>query len=61
MINKRITYKANELLERSVFNTKRLLSEELDMSRPTLDSRLSGKTEWGKLEKNWVNYLYKKL
>lgn len=55
------TYKAHQLLERSVFNTKKLLAAELDMSRPTLDSRLSGKTEWGKLEKHWINFIYSKL
>ena len=55
------TYKANELVRRSVFNTKKLLSAELDMSRPTLDSRLNRKTEWGKLEKYWINYIYSKL
>lgn len=54
-------YKANELLQRSVFNTKKLLAVELDMSRPTLDSRLYGKTKWGKLEKYWINYIYSKL
>jgi len=56
-----ITYKVNEILKRSVFNTKKLLSEGLDISRPTLDSRMSGKTKWGKLEKHWINYIYKKL
>lgn len=55
------TYRAYQLLERSVFNKKKLLADELDMSRPTLNSRLNGNTEWGKLEKNWINYLYKQL
>lgn len=55
------TYKAKEILERSVFNTKKLLAEELDMSRPTLNSRLDGKSKWGKLERNWISYLYKKI
>lgn len=60
-IKKDTTYKAKQLLERSVFNTKKLLAVELDMSRPTLDSRLKGKTKWGKLEKHWINYIYSKL
>ena len=55
------TYKANELLERSVFNTKKMLAVELDMSRPTLDSRLNDKTKWRKLEKHRINYIYNKL
>jgi hypothetical protein len=53
--------KVEVLLERSVFNTKKLLSIELGMSRPTLNSRLDGRTEWGKLEKNWINHIYKKI
>lgn len=56
-----ITVKVQEILNKSVFNTKKSLAQELDMSRPTLDSRLSGKTKWGKLEKHWINYIYSKL
>lgn len=38
---------------------KTTLSEELDISRPTLNSRLSGKTDWKKLESNFIKQLHK--
>ena len=38
--------------------TKKELSEALDISRPTLDSRLSGKTNWRKLE---IKFIIKKV
>jgi hypothetical protein len=41
----------------SGFNKKEL-SEELGISRPTLDSRLDSVSKWKKLEKNWINKLY---
>jgi len=55
---KRITTtdKAQKILNTGVF-TKKTLSEELDISRPTLDSRLFGQSEWKKLEVNWINTL----
>lgn len=56
-----INYKVQHLLKQSIFNTKKLLAAELDMSRPTLDSRLNGKTDWRKLEKHWINFIYSKL
>lgn len=58
---KDIDYKVEQILQRSVINTKKLLALELDISRPTLNSRMRGKTEWGKLEKNWIGYIYSKL
>jgi predicted DNA-binding transcriptional regulator len=58
---KSIDYKVEQILQRSVINTKKLLAIELGISRPTLNSRMSGKTKWGKLEKNWIGYIYSKL
>ncbi len=56
-----ITNKVNNILKNSFnFNTKKQLAEELGISRPTLDSRLSGGTKWKKLEIRWVNILYKR-
>jgi len=37
--------------------SKKRLAEELDISRPTLDSRLSGKSKWKTLEANYIKYL----
>jgi len=37
--------------------TKKSLSEELGITRPTLDTRLSGLSKWKKLEGKWVHYL----
>lgn len=54
-------YKVEQVLLRSVINTKKLLALELGISRPTLNSRMIGKTKWGKLEKNWIGYIYSKL
>lgn len=51
--------RANKVMEGREFHNKKLLAQELDMSRPTLDSRLSGKTEWRKLEKHRLDYLIK--
>ena len=54
------TDKARKILERSVFNTKKLLSEQLGISRPTLDSRLKN-GNWKTLEEKWINFIYKQL
>lgn len=40
--------------------TKLEFSEELGISRPTLDSRLIEKSKWKKLEISRINYLYNK-
>ena len=51
------TNKANKLL---LTITKKELSEELGISRPTLDSRLEGKSKWKKLEEKWITQLINK-
>ena len=33
------------------------LAEELSISRPTLDKRLSGETPWKPLEQKWIKHL----
>lgn len=40
---------------------KTTLSDELDITRPTLNSRLSGKSEWKKLESNFITQLHKNV
>lgn len=52
-----ITTKANSLILSGVFN-KMTLAEELDITRPTLDTRLS-KHNWKKLEAKWISKLAK--
>ena len=39
--------------------TKKTLAKSLGISRPTLDSRLAGKSNWKLLEVEEVNRLYK--
>ena len=34
------------------------LCKELGITRPTLDARLSGKSEWKVLEVKWISALY---
>lgn len=51
-----VTDIANQLLNTGKYN-KKTLSEELGISRPTLDARLSGVSEWKKLEKNYLKLL----
>jgi FixJ family two-component response regulator len=41
--------------------TKKELSEELDISRPTLDSRLNNRSKWKKLEQKWISKLSKDI
>ena len=41
--------------------TKVELAEELGISRPTLNSRLSSKTNWKKLETKHINKLYDEI
>ena len=59
MKNKRTTAKARSILELKM--TKTELAEELDISRPTLDSRLDNVSKWKKLEANWISKLYKEI
>lgn len=42
------------------YHTKKDLAEMLDISRPTLDSRLSGRSKWKKLEMNFIRILWAK-
>lgn len=56
-----ILTKVNTILDRSVINTKKALATELDITRPTLDSRMSGRSDWKKLEVKWINYIYSQL
>ena len=51
------TEQANKIISTGVFN-KRGLSEELGITRPTLDTKLTGNSEWKKLEIKWINKLY---
>ena len=52
------TDKCLVILRRSInFGTKKELSKELGISRPTLDKRIT-EHNWKKLEKKWVDYLY---
>ena len=46
-----------KIISFGLFN-KTSLSEELGISRPTLDTRLSGLSVWKKLENKWVSKLY---
>lgn len=52
-----ITDKVNELLNSGTYD-KKTLAEELDISRPTLDARLSGKSLWKRLETGWIKLKY---
>lgn len=45
-------------LDKGIYNKRQLSEDELGVSRPTLDSRLSGESEWKKLEIKWLNVLY---
>lgn len=51
-----VTDKANKLINSGRYS-KKSLSEELGISRPTLDARLSGEREWTKLESNYLKLL----
>lgn len=55
------THKVNQILERSVYDTKKLLSQALGITRPTLDTRLKGESKWKRLEEFWINQTFKKL
>lgn len=57
MEKSRITEMVNFLLNFNKY-TKMELAGELDISRPTLDSRLIGKSEWKKLEVKFINKAY---
>ena len=50
------TVAAEILINSGKFN-KVTLSQELGITRPTLDSRLSGSSVWKKLEVKWINHL----
>lgn len=50
------TAKVITLIRLGLFN-KKGLAEELGITRPTLDSRLS-KENWKKLEIKWINHLH---
>jgi DNA-binding Xre family transcriptional regulator len=41
--------------------TKTELSEELGITRPTLNSRLSGRSKWKTLEEKWLHKLYRDI
>ena len=54
-------YTTTELVERLLGEegiTKKKLAKMLCMSRPTLDSRLSGRSEWKDLENNFIVSLF---
>lgn len=50
------TEKANRIISLNYFSKKEL-SEELGISRPTLDTRLSNMSKWKKLEAKWISKL----
>jgi hypothetical protein len=56
-----LNQKVEKIFEKSVFNTKKDLAAEFGISRPTLDSRLSGNSKWKRLEEKWINYLFNQL
>ena len=51
------TQKVITLIRFGLFN-KRSLSDELGITRPTMDTRMSGKSLWKKLEIKWIDYLF---
>lgn len=56
------TDKVNYIMSNSeTLSTKHEMSKELDLSRPTFNSRMDGKTEWRKLEVNYINKLFNEL
>lgn len=56
------TDKVNYIMTNSeTLSTKHEMSKELDLSRPTFNSRMDGKTEWRKLEVNYINRLFNEL
>ncbi len=55
---KSTTEMVNTLLDEGVYNKKQLSIDELGISRPTLYTRLEGKSEWKKLEIKWISVLY---
>lgn len=57
MEKSRTTDRVNFLLNSNKY-TKMELAGELDISRPTLDSRLTGKSAWKKLEVKFINKVY---
>ena len=55
--NRTATNQATDLLHHM---TKGALSEELGITRPTLDSRLSETSKWKILERKWISTLSRK-
>jgi len=55
--NRTATNQAKDLL---IHMTKGELSEELGITRPTLDSRLSETSKWKILERKWISTLSRK-
>lgn len=53
------TDKVEQLLILDKYN-KMELAEELGISRPALDKKISEETKWKKLEVYWINKLYNK-
>jgi hypothetical protein len=54
ILNNETTQKVLHLLD---MTTKTALSNELGITRPTLDSRLLGESKWKVLEVKWINNL----
>lgn len=52
--------KIEVIMQISKICNKRKLAEEIGISRPTLNSRLSGKSEWTKTEEKYIETLFKK-
>ena len=53
------TKKTLEIIRTGLFN-KKSLANELGISRPTLDTRLSREGIWKKLEVKWIDHLHNK-
>jgi DNA invertase Pin-like site-specific DNA recombinase len=52
------TKQANKIIDKEIL-TKKGLAEELGISRPTLDKRLTEETKWKVLEEKWIKHLLK--
>lgn len=50
----------NQVIDLLQKMSKTDLAKELGISRPTLDSRLSGSTKWKVLEVKWISSLSEK-
>lgn len=57
IVEKRTTTKVLCLIDKGRYN-KIMLAKELGISRPALNKKILGTTEWKKLEIYWIDKLY---